>query len=332
MQPDCCSVRLMRLVAFALLLLSGSAFAACPAYPQFPTTDCTGWQHTGVTLESTGGMYISTPNTTIDSKLINGDVIIAANNVTITRSQINGRLDAGFSHTGHVFTDVKIDGQNTTLSCLNGYGWTGTRLQIVGCGQGVWGGFFTLIDSYIADLYGAGNVHSEAVLGLNGGITIRHSFLKGEYRAEGTWTDPSAGMSSAVSFYTHDGSWGPIDGITFEYNFLDTGESGRSRGGICLYPGGCTGAGCYPGNDPVTNTRWVGNVWARNSSGICGFSGPVASACPSCASGGLDNNGTNCWSNNAYDDGTPITLGSLPACSGVNPIPNAPTGVSVSVQ
>lgn len=65
---------------------------ACPALPAFPDANCTGVP-AGTTLATVNGNLTTTAdNQVIDAKLITGDLVVQHNNVTVTNSQIKGRV------------------------------------------------------------------------------------------------------------------------------------------------------------------------------------------------------------------------------------------------
>ncbi len=107
--------------------------------------------------------------------------------------------------------DVEIDAGNSVYSALGQSNFTCRRCNIYNASQGINGYSFTLEDSWIHDLYGTGNTHSETILGHSGNITVRHNRLSGNYNsASGNFAPDDGGMSSSVSFYT--GSfWGTQD-------------------------------------------------------------------------------------------------------------------------
>ena len=304
--------------------------SGCAPYPAFPDASCTGWQHTGVTLTThSGSCTLSTAGAVYDSRQFNCDVTIAANNITIKRSAINGvvRL-SGSSMKGILLEDVYVDGKNAAGAaggqCIGGTasspgGATAAdfvirRANIVGCEQGVYGRGWTLEDSYIHDLYCAGQDHTEPILGHTGKIVAIHNNITGNLRAD---TCSGGGQASAVdALYTHSSFWPDIDSVLFQYNRFQTG-SGNGQGGYCVY-GGDGGPG-DSGN--ATNVIFKDNVFARGSTNKCGAFGPVTFPAEGAGS---------CWSNNRYEDGTVINSGgATPACS-QEVKPAAPTNLSVT--
>jgi hypothetical protein len=304
---------------FAMLMCAASlpAFAVnCPAYPQFPSTGCTGWAHTGVSLTTySGSTTITTNNTTIDSKQINSSITIAANNVTIKRSQVNGQIFiSGSTRTGILIEDVKIVAPNTgggsAGQCIGGNSGSDggdtaadfiiRRTDISGCSQGVYGRGFTLEDSYIHDLYGQGADHNEAILGHTGQIVVRHNYLFAGFNGDST----GGGMSAVIALYTHSAFWGDMDSVTIEKNFLKTDNSGAGQAGYCLYMGGTS-----DDSGQATNMKFIDNIFALGSGNVCGTWGPTVYPPDS------PGNASGCFTNNKYENGTAITEGTLAACA-----------------
>lgn len=269
----------------------GTATATCPAYPAFPDANCTGWRHTGVTLSPyTGPLSITTDGTVIDGKDVGGDLLIRAADVTIKRSKINGSVNLGYAEvTNVVMEDVEIDAGNTTFAAVGAANFTCRRCDIHGGGQGINGYSFTVEDSWIHDLYGTGTVHSEAILGYNGDIVVRHNRLSGNYNPASGGFDPAdGGMSSAVSFYTH-GGWGPMHDVVLERNLLSVGTGERDYAGYCLYGGG----------DLMSNGVFRDNVFANHPAGPgnCGYYGTAIY---------LPAGPGSVWAGNRLADGTPV--------------------------
>ncbi len=304
----------LRLWVSLVVLTAGSvsiAYAECPPFPAFPDEDCTGWQHTGVTLTTyTGPTTITTAGTVVDSKQINSSITIAADNVTIKRSQVNGQIFiSGSTRTGVLVEDVRIiagnvggqvagqciGGNSSTNGGATAAGFVIRRVNMSGCAQGVYGRGFTLEDSYIHDLWGEGVDHNEPILGHRGDIIIRHNYLHAAFSADST----GGGMSAVIALYSHSAFWPDINNVLVEKNYLRTANSGAGRAGYCFYGGNS------PDNSGnATNTAYVDNVFARGSLNICGQYGPIVY---------MPSGGNNCASNNRYEDGALIAFG-LEAC------------------
>jgi hypothetical protein len=277
----------------------------CPAYPAMPDANCTGWQHTGVTLSTySGPTTITTAGTVIDSKLINSDITIAANNVTIKRSQVNGQIFAsGTNRTGVLIEDVYVDGGDLPANaCIQGFssqgganaaGWVMRRMNIVGCSQGIQMVGYTLEESYIHDLYGtsAAGSHTETILAYDRDIIIRHNKLVHNYRNAG-----GCCSSATVAIYSHPSFWADVSNIVLEKN-----EISAPSGATCLYAGGSPGGN---GNQ-INNGIYRDNIFVRRT----GQS--------QCGQGNVlywpDPGSTVCWSGNKLDNGV-IINSQLPAC------------------
>lgn len=84
----------------------GGGTQSCPAYPAFPTASCTGVP-AGVSLASNGSLSTTSASQNITGQLINGDLIINHNNVTVTNSVIKGRVVYN-NHRGLTLRDVDL--------------------------------------------------------------------------------------------------------------------------------------------------------------------------------------------------------------------------------
>lgn len=295
---------------------AGAQSAGCPAYPSFPDANCTGYAHTGVTLTPyTGPNPVTVAGTVIDSKQINGELRINANNVTVKRSRVSGRIFTDYSnkYTGILIEDVDIDGGNTLLACLGPSGFTARRANIRNCSQGVnASGGFTLEDSYIHDIYGTGSGHTEAVLGAASTaaypIRMIHNDLQAVYNSASGGFVNGGGMSAAVAFYTHPTFWPPQSNIQFEKNRLNTTGSGAV---YMLYPGSDS-----PAYNLLTNSKFIDNVFVKTTT-----AGTIASP----------TNGTGvCASNNRLNDGT--TLVSFSGATQCTPSTSTPPAPATNVR
>lgn len=244
----------------------------CPAFPAFPDADCTGLiPGTALTNCST---TLSTANATYDKCVFNGGVDVNANNITITNSRVLGVVSG--SGSGLKLIDVEINGQNSTLDAFNGMSnYSCTRCNVYNAAKAFTGSEFTVVDSYVHDLYGSGDSHNETALGSGDNIIIQHSNLIAKFNSSST----GGGMSSSVSLYTHGSFWGPMNNVQLEKNRLETTEAY-----YCLYGG-------YSTTRAATNVRVLSNYFYVNpTSGTCGTAGPIV---------GWKQGGGNVWSGNA---------------------------------
>jgi hypothetical protein len=195
----------------------------------YPDSTNTGYLPTGVTLNTNdipinvdGDFVITQPGTVIDSKRINGCVVVKAANVTIKRSLItncmayyNIRLYPGAPN--FLLEDVEVDGNNVDIQNAalvdDGVGpVTVRRLDMHNVGDGPHPGENWLIeDSYIHDLYGCGVCHNDNIQSAGAiNVTVRHNTL----------TDYASGKNSDVRIATEQG---PVRGFIVENNLLSGG-------------------------------------------------------------------------------------------------------------
>lgn len=300
--------------------------AVCPDYPSFPTTSCTGWQHTGVTLSAyTGPTTISSAGTVIDSKDITDCIRVSANNVTIKRSRIRctGGPESSTTYgltinggvSGFVGEDLEIMSTVAPSNCTTGdpnlitrpvmadgtEGIRFTRLYAHNMRSGFWisGSNNTVIEeSYITtdcnpDPHGTGAdwQHSTAIADLGGATnaTIRHNVVD----------NGAENASSAMSLYPQ---YGPND------NFLITQNLFNSRAYYCAYFGYTP-----PGESPNTRFTVTSNVWGTKYNQECGMSAPViySNFNLTLFNTAYPQGWGNVWSGNTWKNGTPYNLADL---------------------
>lgn len=231
------------------------------------------------------GLTVTTPGTHLDGLEIHGDVIIAANDVSITDSRILGHLSIPLTHEdvhGVRISDVELDGRRqgdpdkaepgiTTyggMSCI--------RCNVHGFNMGIAidGEQPTLIqDSWVHDMWPPSPGHKDAVI-TNGSrnATIEHNRLSCEV----------SGCSAAIGLF---GDFAPVSRWVVKDNLLNGGS-------YCSYSGSIPGKP-HPVASDIT---WIGNHYGRDVHAECGIYGPAA--------GWTSGNG-NTWTGNVWDgDGT----------------------------
>lgn len=213
--------------------VGGGGTSTCPL-PAYPDANCTGVP-TGTTLTSySGPLVITTPNTVIDGKTINGKVEVQASGVVIKNSVIHGGVYSDdqlmYGKVGVVVEDSEIDCGGTVGS--HGVGeanFTLRRVEITQCENGIDANQNILIeDSYIHNLSHNGSDPHEDGIQLGAGfwngtsayisnglrnITVRHNTIFGM----GNPNDSVFGTSAWIG--------GPVgaDGILLENNLLAGG-------------------------------------------------------------------------------------------------------------
>lgn len=268
---------------------------------------------TPVTLTPyTGPKTIRSCGVVIDSKIVDGTLLIEAGNgttspstpcVTIRNSLVRGVIFAEKPSYGPTViedtevapTDLpfweNIGRSNFYATRVNSHGGQG----VIKCEQDC-----SATDSWVHGMRLGGSYHYNA-FGGNGTerFTIDHN-----YASCGDWSavdDPAddAGCSAVIGFY---GDYAPVQDITITRNFLestfsDSGQSIHRQAGYCLNPGYYPGKP-YPDTFRLTVTD---NVFARGSTRRCGVFGPSNSL----HGRGAPNGST--WERNRYVDGAGIS-------------------------
>lgn len=259
----------------------------CPAFPAFPDANCTGWQHTGVTLHDCD-TTLTENNATYDSCEFDGGVVVVGTNITIKRSKITGIVspnwDANGSLRGLTLTDVEIDGSpyfdpfGQAAIGLDNY--TCIRCNVHNTGRGAnLRNNVRIEDSYFHDFVYVDGAHQSAI-GSNGGSgnTILHNNIQ----CNGVG---GSGCSGAFVMY---GDFDPVDDVLVQNNLFNT------DGSFCTYAGsaGVASGKAYPHG---TNIRYLNNRFGKKYYSSCGDAGPVAA---------WEANSGNVWSGNAWADGS----------------------------
>jgi hypothetical protein len=318
-------VTIAAIMASAVLSLAASAQTAPPApvllgpndpgpsQPPpspggWPDATNTGWQHTGATLAAySGPSTITVDGTTIDSKLITGDLCIKASNVRITRSEVRGAVSTskpnafcdGSAPTNVVLEDVKIVGPGTssthnvsvsTTFAVNANGLTCRRCDISRWGSGVFvdgwvaGGSNVLIeDSYLHDFVGFQGCVPELGpdclahrSGIGGIGAVNATYRRNNIHINDLNGEP--GLSGAIVIYGQ----APVKNVLVEDNLIYADSAS-----YCLY------CGTDQGN-AVTNLTCRNNVFNKDPvRPQCGYFGPMTHYGASI-------------SGNKFSDGTPI--------------------------
>lgn len=243
----------------------------------------------GVTLTAySGPCRITTAGTVIDAKTINcNPLTIAAANVTVSRSLINGRVLAS-SGTRIVDSTIRLASYTTEGTLLGYGGFTAIRVELVGgnrpafCEHGC-----TIVDSWAHGQVTVGAAHVSGVRQGEDGV-IRHNTL----HCDASETSQGGGCSAPLTGY---GDFGPVRNNLIERNLFVAGVAG-----YCAYGGSSGDNGSKPYGDQAENIRFVENVFQRGPSGRCGVYAAVG-----------DWDGTrpgNLFIGNTWDDGTPLRL------------------------
>lgn len=216
----------------------------CPPFPAVPDASCTGVPPGTTLTQHDGDLYVTTDGAVVDAMEVNGCIFVQANNVTIKRTRVNGwcwtgAISAGYGeHTGTLIEDVEVNGTapgDTNIAGVALIGvdnYTARRVNVHHGGRGFnIGSNVTIEDSYIHQMYGAGDSHNSGI-GSNSGvnITIRHNNINCDIGQPGN-ISTGGGCSGALVLYadTFGEQIGTIDNLTIEENRFNAG-----RGSYCL--------------------------------------------------------------------------------------------------
>jgi hypothetical protein len=260
-------------ITFAASLLTSiiivPIFASAQTIPPavstgWPDATNTGYQPTGVTLHTCASLI--TTSGTYDSCQFSGGVDVRANNVHITRSLINGQVEAysGFSgqQSGLVISDTTINcgcqstGSNGTPAAIEEANYTLLRVNLYNSGHGAAVKTnVTIQDSYIHGLGGNTQDHKDGIFSGDGtNVTIRHNNIECN---DGS----SAGCTSAIGLLT---DFADITYYTIDNNLLNT------NGSYCFY-----GSGGPQKPYSSNHITFTNNHFGRKDHANCGFYGPV---------------------------------------------------------
>lgn len=235
-----------------------------PADDRWPNARSTGVPR-GTLLKPSGPIEVTERGSVIEGRDVVGDVLIRADDVTIRRSRISGRIDTTDRGTYHntLIQDVEILGPEDPMED-KGFPAVGyTNFTCERCNVWRWGKGFALVsnvtikDSWVHDLgfFGdpaQGGSHNEAVLSLGGS---NFSLIGNRFDA-----GSAQNFSAAVALYSE---FELIRSVVLEGNLLN-------GGGYCLYAGSND---TQIAQDVVVRNNTFGDAVHPN----CGAYGPVTS-------------------------------------------------------
>ena len=266
----------------------------------FPSDKTTGVPAGTSLTPYSGPCTIQTPNVAIDAKIVNCDLRILARGVKITRSQINGAVyaDADANIGSFTITDSWVNlGAHSATGIGDAY-FVATRVHVTGGSRSV--NCYrdcTVSDSYLHGQYtDSRGIDHESAIRMGSNSVIRHNTLA----CDAADVPPDAGCSAALTGY---GDFAIVQKNTIDNNLIVAGS-----GGYCAYGGSTAGK---PYSAGVNNIKFTNNIWQRGTEMgdggrgyVCGWWGPITSF-DSRAPG-------NVWTNNLYDDGTPVPPANWP--------------------
>lgn len=272
----------------------GAGVGSASPSSAFPDATNTGVP-AGTTLTTySGSTSFTSGTTTIDSKTINGDIQLGSGtaHVTITKSLINGHVDAGDGFSGSLLTliDCEIQAGTFTGAAVGYNNVVLLRCNINGGGTSVNAqGNVTVTDSWLHNQYlgPVAGTHNNGLL-VSGNKTVGPVNVQHCTVACDTLDNASGGgPTGPIAMF---GDFDHLDGVTVNHCQIIAGD-----GGYAAALGYNTGKPF--GSDPA-NIVYTNNIHTRRSpGGSCGVFGT--------STGFLAGSG-NVFSGNTYDDGTPL--------------------------
>jgi hypothetical protein len=260
----------------------------------FPNSGTTGVPQ-GTTLTTyTGPCTIQTNNVVIDAKIINCNLRILAQGITITRSIINGNIysDPDYFNGSFTLTDSEVRMPPTSMTGIGDANFVVTRVEVTGGSRSINCYLNCSVqNSYVhgqyTDLRG---IDHESGIRMGSGSVLRNNTIG----CTAETVPPDAGCSAAITGY---GDFAIVQKNSIDGNLILAGS-----GGYCAYGGSTAGK---PYSAGVNNIKFTNNVWQRGTDMgaggrgyVCGYWGPITS---------FDSNAPgNVWNNNLYDDGKPV--------------------------
>lgn len=287
----------------------------------FPNESNTGVP-VGTTLTTySGPCIITVANTVIDSKQVNCDLDIRAQNVQITKSSVVGRVyldDTRCSTASFTIRDSSVHVPYRGTRALMYCSYVAERVNLSGGGSMATCSNCIIKDSYLhSPLEDPNGKDHNSTVRIGHNAIIEHNTLHCEVKsyASNDGSGETSGCSANQTGYSHDGL--PPYNSTLTKNFYFA-----TNGGYCGY-GGSTGP---PGANLVHDVKYINNIFQRGKMGawgwnpvayICGGYGPITSL-------DLGRPG-NEFTGNTWDNGKPLTTeqnnwaqsacGSQPQCT-----------------
>jgi hypothetical protein len=274
---------------------SGSASPSETMHPQvehavaagFPTADTTGMPADTELTEYTGPCEIKTPGTVIEAKRVNcWPLQIDAADVVITDSVITGFVYSSDDGSGSfTIADSDVEMGDYPGTGIGDVRFTATRVHVTGGKRSV----SCFLDCTVEHSYVHGQFRDDTGYYHESGIRMgSNAVIRGNTVAcDAPDVPPDGGCSGALTGY---GDFAVVQNNLVEGNLFLGGS-----GGFCTYGGSTANK---PFSEGTRDIRFIDNVWQRGTTGRCGVWGPITS---------FDTEAPgNVWSNNRWEDGSPI--------------------------
>lgn len=253
----------------------------------FPSAETTGLPEGTTLSDYTGQCRITTPDTVIDQKQVDcWPLQIDAPGVVITRSQINGYVYAADDGAGSfTISDSEVNSGDNPVTGIGDVSFTATRVHVTGGKRSVMCyRDCTVEESYVHGQFtDATGYYHESGIRMGSNAVIRGNTIA----CDAPDVPPDGGCSGALTGYG--------DFAVIQNNVIDGNVFIAGSGGYCTYGGSTTGK---PHSVGTRDIRFTNNIWQRGTTSKCGDFGPITSF-DSDAPG-------NVWSNNRWEDGTPV--------------------------
>lgn len=253
----------------------------------FPNASNTGVP-AGVALTPYAGpCRVTTAGTVIDGKTVNCHLTIAANNVTIRNSVVNGTVTTS-GGTGLLVADSEVRIGDRAGTGIGNSGFTVERVEVTGGNRSINCELnCTVRDSYVHGQFtDETGVFHESGIRMGAGSTIVHNTIA----CDAPDVPPDAGCSAGLTGYG--------DFAAVENNLIQDNLFKASTGGTCAYGGSSRGK---PYTNGARNIRFINNVFERGTTGYCGKWAPI-----------MDFNRSapgNVWSGNVWANGGAVSAG-----------------------
>lgn len=210
--------------------------SVCPPLPAFPDGGCTGYRHTGVTEAQLTAcpLRLTVANAVYDKCRFDGTLVIAAANITITRSLVFGsHIEAASGQSASLLglrmIDVEVSGTtgNTDFAQVGNNDYSCLRCDVHGGKRGfALGSNITITDSWVHGFNPIPGAHQTAASTHgSSNVVIDHSRLRCE--------SDRYGCSNGISFYAEDSD---ITGFVIKNSHIST-DAGYGIGFYYLQAG-----------------------------------------------------------------------------------------------
>jgi hypothetical protein len=251
----------------------------------------TGFPNAANTGVPTGPTTITTANTVIDGKTVNGSLTIRAAGVVVRNSVINGTIGTDENSTGYSFTitDSEVRAGDRAGTAIGAVNFTVLRVEVTGGNRSIncWK------DCDVRGSWVHQQMSDETGRNHESGIRMgaRGKIIGNTIACDAPDFPPDAGCSAGLTGY---GDFAAVVDMEIRGNYFPA-----STGGTCAYGGS---SGGKPYSSGARDIRFIDNVFERNPRSergtTCGYWFTIADYDASRPG--------NVWSGNRYTDGSTV--------------------------